>query len=88
NELLAGTSVYKTMPANTVIMANTALEILAGEISQPYTAVWVNIERDPHCLVCGDDLHGELTDESTGDLSLADLMNATGLALEEDQNNE
>jgi molybdopterin/thiamine biosynthesis adenylyltransferase len=88
NELLVGTSAYKPMPANTVIMANTTLEILAGEVSQPYTAVWVNIERDPHCLVCGDALRSELTDESTGDLSLADLMDATGLALEEDQNNE
>lgn len=88
NELLAGTSVYKTMPANTVIMANTALEIMTGEVSQPYTAVWVNIERDPHCLVCGDALRSELTDEAAGDLSLADLMDATGLALEEDRENE
>jgi molybdopterin/thiamine biosynthesis adenylyltransferase len=88
NELLVGTNVYKTMPANTVIMANTTLEILAGEISQPYTAVWVNIERDPHCLVCGDALRSELADKSAADLSLADLMDATGLALEEDQSNE
>jgi molybdopterin/thiamine biosynthesis adenylyltransferase len=88
NELLIGTNVYKTMPANTVIMANTTLEILAGEISQPYTAVWVNIERDPHCLVCGDALRSELGDESAPDLSLADLMDATGLALEEDSENE
>jgi molybdopterin/thiamine biosynthesis adenylyltransferase len=88
NELLAGTSVHKTMPANTVIMANSALEIMTGEVSQPYTAVWVNIERDPHCLVCGDALRSELTDEAAGDLSLADLMDATGLALEEDRENE
>lgn len=88
NELLAGTNAYKPMPANTVIMANTTLEILAGEISQPYTAVWVNIDRDPHCLVCGDALRSELADSSAADVSLADLMDATGLALEEDQNNE
>jgi molybdopterin/thiamine biosynthesis adenylyltransferase len=88
NELLAGTSVHKTMPADTVIMANSALEIMTGEVSQPYTAVWVNIERDPNCLVCGDALRSELTDEAAGDLSLADLMDATGLALEEDRENE
>jgi len=88
NELLAGTSAHKTMPANTVIMANNALEILAGEVSQPYTAVWVNVERDPHCLVCGDALRGELTDQAAGDLSLADLMDAAGLALKEDSENE
>jgi molybdopterin/thiamine biosynthesis adenylyltransferase len=88
NELLAGTNVYKTMPANTVILANTALEILTGEVSQPYTAVWVNIERDPHCLVCGDALQNELAADSTGELSLTDLMDAAGLALEEDKENE
>jgi molybdopterin/thiamine biosynthesis adenylyltransferase len=88
NELLAGTNVHKTMPANTVIMANSALEIMTGEVSQPYTAVWVQIERDPHCLVCGEAVRSELADESAGDLSLADLMDATGLALEEDSENE
>lgn len=84
NELLKGTDVYKTMPANTVIMANTALEILTGQISQPYTAVWVNMERDPHCLVCGDALRNELSGEAKQDLSLDDLMESTGVALEED----
>lgn len=84
NELLKGTDVYKTMPANTVIMANAALEIMTGQISQPYTAVWVNIERDPHCLVCGDALHNELSGEAKEEVSLSDLMEATGLALEED----
>ncbi len=84
NELLKGTNVHKTMPANTVIMANTAMEILTGQMSQPYTAVWVNIERDPHCLVCGDDLQNELSGEAKEEVSLSDLMESTGLALEED----
>lgn len=83
NELLKGTSAYKPMPANTVIMANTAMEILNGQISQPYTAEWVNIERDPHCLICGDALHNELSSEAGSELSLNDLMDSAGIALEE-----
>ena len=82
NELLAGTNVYKIMPANTVILANTALEILSGQISQPYTAEWVNIERDPDCLVCGDALRNDLSGEEQETLSLDALMNATGITLE------
>jgi len=82
NELLAGTNVYKTMPSNTVILANTALEILSGHISQPYSAEWVNIERDPNCLVCGDALRNELSSEAHETLSLDALMNATGITLE------
>ncbi|MEZ4668006.1 MAG: ThiF family adenylyltransferase [Anaerolineae bacterium] len=84
NELLSGTNAYKKMPANTVIMANTALEILAGQISQPYTAEWVNIDRDPHCLVCGDALRNDLSSEQQPELSLSDLMNEAGLSLLED----
>ncbi len=84
NELLLDTDVHKTMPANTVIIANTALEILSGQISQPYTAVWVNIERDPDCLVCGDALRNQLESQSAETLSLDELMESAGLAVEED----
>jgi molybdopterin/thiamine biosynthesis adenylyltransferase len=86
NELLAGTDAGKTMPGNTVILANTALEIIDGQTSLPYTAVWVNIERDPHCLVCGEPLRQQvaLADESDDTaLSLDDLMNNSGIVLEE-----
>lgn len=83
NELLRGTNVYKEMPTNTVIMANAAMEIVTGQISQPYTAVWVNIERDPHCLVCGDALRNNLANDSA-EVSLDDLMDSAGLALGED----
>lgn len=82
NELLTGTNVHKVMPANTVILANTALEILNGQISQPYSAEWVNIERDPNCLVCGDALRNDLSSEAHENLSLDALMNATGITLE------
>ena len=82
NELLAGTNVYKVMPTNTVILANTALEILSGHISQPYSAEWVTIERDPNCLVCGDALRNDLSGEVHEEISLDALMNATGITLE------
>lgn len=82
NELLATTNIYKTMPANTVILANTALEILSGHISQPYSAEWVNIERDPNCLVCGDALRNELSSEASTTITLDDLMTSSGLTLE------
>jgi molybdopterin/thiamine biosynthesis adenylyltransferase len=82
NELLAGTNVYKVMPTNTVILANTALEILSGHISQPYSAEWVSIERDPNCLVCGDALRNDLSGEAHEEISLDALMNATGITLE------
>jgi len=82
NELLTGTNAHKVMPANTVILANTALEILSGQISQPYSAEWVNIERDPNCLVCGDALRNDLSGEAHESISLDALMNATGITLE------
>jgi molybdopterin/thiamine biosynthesis adenylyltransferase len=81
NQLLEGTAVHREMPANTVILANTALEILTGELTPPYSAVWVEIERDPNCLVCGDAARHQ---EGQADLSLSDLMGASGLALEEE----
>jgi len=82
NELLAGTNVYKVMPTNTVILANAAIEILSGQISQPYSAEWVNIERDPNCLVCGDALRNDLSGEAHESISLDALMSATGITLE------
>jgi molybdopterin/thiamine biosynthesis adenylyltransferase len=87
NELLAGTDVYEVMPANTVILANNAIEILSGVISQPYTAVWINIERDPNCLVCGDQLRQQNTADQT-ELSLADLVNTSGIIASENDGDE
>jgi molybdopterin/thiamine biosynthesis adenylyltransferase len=83
NVLLQGTSAHKTLPANTVILANTALEIIAGQINQPYTAEWVNIARDPQCLVCGDKVYNQLEQAEEPPLSLDDLMQHSGLELEE-----
>ncbi len=78
NELLSGTAVYRTLPGNTVIMANTALEIIAGQLTEPYSAVWVTIERDPHCLVCG----SASLDEGE---SLDELVKMTGITLEKNE---
>jgi molybdopterin/thiamine biosynthesis adenylyltransferase len=78
NELLKGTQIYRTLPGNTVILANTALEIISGQISLPYSAVWATVERDPHCLVCGD---RGLTEEG----SLDNLVEMTGIVLEENE---
>jgi molybdopterin/thiamine biosynthesis adenylyltransferase len=70
NELLRATDVYEAMPANTIVMANSAMEILEGLRSEPHTALWVDIPRDPACLVCGDALR---QDHARGALTLADL---------------
>ncbi len=89
NELLRGTDVHKPMPANTLIQANSALEIVSGQISPPYTALWVNVERDPACLVCGDAARQRLEGEqSEGAMSLQDLVDASGIALEDEAGDE
>lgn len=84
NWLLRDTDVYKPPPANTVVMANTALEITEGEITPPYSAVWVNIQRDPNCLVCGDKVRAQHLEDEQPALSLDELMGASGLTLDED----
>lgn len=53
NELLRHTPAYRVLPGNTVILANHALEIIEGHTTLPYGAEWVNIKRNPECLVCG-----------------------------------
>ncbi len=81
NELLRGTSAYETMPANTLIVANNAMEIIEGQENAPHTAIWIEIGRDPDCLVCGERLKqgvSMLVKEDEGNISLADLA-ASGL---------
>jgi molybdopterin/thiamine biosynthesis adenylyltransferase len=90
NELLAGTNVYETMPGNTLIMANKAIEILDGHISPPHTAIWVNIARDPHCLVCGEEARrrSDLAKQPGEELSLTDLASSSGIVMEEGDNGD
>jgi molybdopterin/thiamine biosynthesis adenylyltransferase len=69
NELLEGQSNHRELPANTVILANVAMEILEGVTAPPYSAQWVNVERDPKCMVCGDEASREMSlDTLAGDL--------------------
>jgi len=66
NELLVGQPIHREFPANTVILANVALDIFEGVTVQPYSAQWIEIERSPHCLVCGD--------QDAEEISLEQLM--------------
>lgn len=72
NELLRGTNVYEDMPGNTIIVANSAIEIIDGQVNDAHTGIWVHIPRDPDCLVCGD--RARLSAEDADHLSLDDLM--------------
>jgi molybdopterin/thiamine biosynthesis adenylyltransferase len=83
NELLRGTPVSEEMPANTVLIANNYLEIVDGATNEPHTGMWVDIERDPHCLVCGDKMR--LSDEGRMGLSL-DALADDGDIVFEDEN--
>lgn len=81
NELLRGTSAHEEMPANTLIVANSYLDIIEGQESEPHSSLWIEIERDPDCLVCGERLNQGvrlLTQAGSDDISLADLA-ASGL---------
>jgi molybdopterin/thiamine biosynthesis adenylyltransferase len=88
-ELLRETEVYRAMPGNTVVLANTAMEIIDGEMSLPHTALWVTVERNPHCLVCGDGLQQRMADRAAQHhVSLDDLMIETGIVFEENAQSE
>ena len=56
NELLRGTSAHEVMPANTLIVANSYLDIIEGQESEPHSGMWIEIARDPDCLICGERL--------------------------------
>jgi molybdopterin/thiamine biosynthesis adenylyltransferase len=69
NELLEGQPIHRDLPANTVILANVPMEILEGITASPYSAQWINVERDPDCMVCGDEASREMSlDTLAGDL--------------------
>jgi molybdopterin/thiamine biosynthesis adenylyltransferase len=64
------------LPANTLVLANAALEIIEGQVTPPHGSLWVNIARDPNCLVCGDRLQAAAT------ISLDDLAAESHVAIE------
>ncbi len=81
NELLRGTSAHEELPANTLIVANSTLDIIEGQESEPHSGLWLEIERDPDCLVCGERLKqgvSLLTQDEDDTISLEDLA-ASGL---------
>ncbi len=84
NHLLEDTSIHRKFPANTVILANTYLEIYEGRLALPYTAEWVSVPRNPECLVCGT-LHRE-GDAGEHGVSLDDLASLGHVTLEADEN--
>lgn len=90
NELLRGTTAHNEMPANTIIAANTYIDIIEGQESDPHTGIWIEIQRDPECLVCGERLKrgvSMLAQEDEGGISLDDLAASdlmTDIVFEED----
>ena len=81
NELLRGRGAHEEPPANTLIVANSYIDIIEGQESEPHTSLWIEIERDPDCLVCGDRLQRRLSllaQEESEAISLEDLA-ASGL---------
>jgi molybdopterin/thiamine biosynthesis adenylyltransferase len=75
NELLRDTPAHSEFPANTLILANRAMEIMPGVTLPPYGAQWVAIPRDPDCLVCGSDYRTDQAmdlDTLVGDLLAPD----------------
>jgi molybdopterin/thiamine biosynthesis adenylyltransferase len=90
NELLAGSAQRPPYPANTIILANSSMEIVDGEVSPPHSSLWVNIQRDPHCLVCGDEVTKARnadqlltdTEQPASDFSLDDLAENSGISID------
>lgn len=83
NHLLADTPVHRALPANTIIQANTYLEIYEGKVALPHTAEWVSVPRNPQCLVCSSQQRASAAER--GALSLDDLISMGNVTLEADE---
>ena len=77
-----GSGKRSAMPANTVVLANTRMEIYEGRVALPYSAEWVRVPRDPDCLVCGH-LH-RAAEEPAVDVSLDELAGMGNVTFEDD----
>jgi molybdopterin/thiamine biosynthesis adenylyltransferase len=82
-ELLRATRTQEPFPTNTVILANGPLEIVEGVVTPPHSALWVQIDRDPNCLVCGDQIHAEA--EASAGISLDALSELARIEVDEEQ---
>lgn len=76
NELLG----KRPYPSNTIIIANVAMEIIEGMPNPPHSSVWVNIPRDPACLVCGDEVNQQ-TQVDNAPFTLDDLAGDSGITI-------
>ena len=85
NHLLQGTDVHQPMPANTLILANRQLEIYEGRVTPPYGAEWVDVPRNPDCLVCGERHQAEA--KSAG-ITLDELAGLGQISLEDHEKRE
>lgn len=85
HELLKDSDHYDPFPGNTVILANRAIEIIDGEITPPQSALWVNIERDPDCLVCGDRMRARGDNADVMEYSLEDLAGEIEIEMRDDE---
>lgn len=81
NHLLTGTAAHRVMPANTVVLANTYLEVYEAHPILPHAAEWISVPRNPNCLVCGHLHRGEVEEPV---ISLDDLASAGNVTLESD----
>ncbi|HML22810.1 MAG TPA: ThiF family adenylyltransferase [Aggregatilinea sp.] len=82
NELVQNFDVHREMPGNTVVLANTWLEIYEGQTTLPYSAEWLTIPRNPDCLVCGPK-HAQ---KDSAQVSLDDLISLGQVSYEQDEN--
>lgn len=69
-------------PANTVVLANSAIEIIAGQVTPPHSAVWVQVERNVRCLICGDEMQARSTGEHEA-VTLDALAGETGIEVDQ-----
>ena len=84
NLLLEDTNAYGDIPANTVVLANTRMEIYEGQMALPYSAEWISVPRNPDCLVCGH-LHRP-AEEVEPEISLDDLAGMGNVTFDQDLN--
>ena len=77
------------MPGNTIIVANNAIEILEGQVNAPHTGLWVDVARDPNCLVCGEKARADkLRAGDEGGVSLSELAGEAGIVDDEEDSEE
>lgn len=77
NLLLEGTSAERDLPANTIILASRAIEIIEGQMTPAFGAEWVNISQNPECLVCGSYQQHQATSITLQDLLSDDAVTDT-----------